>query len=116
MPPRRNAQSVPAEISLSHLKSCLVNLPTSLVSLLVNVNTPAQNVIIELSYREASPTGAGSQQRSIFVGWTGMPSKRRTAPPGTRDGLNSSRSSRDQEVQLVELDATLAKSLGLGDH
>ncbi|CVK89458.1 probable peroxin-1 [Fusarium mangiferae] len=115
MPPRRNAQSVPAEISLSHLKSCLVNLPTSLVSLLVNVNTPAQNVIIELSYREASPTGAGSQQRSIFVGWTGMPSKRRTAPPGTRDGLNSSRSSRDQEVQLVELDATLAKSLGISE-
>uniref|UniRef100_A0A0D2XCS3 Peroxisomal ATPase PEX1 n=1 Tax=Fusarium oxysporum (strain Fo5176) TaxID=660025 RepID=A0A0D2XCS3_FUSOF len=115
MPPRRNAQSVSAEISLSHLKSCLVNLPTSLVSLLVNVNTPAQNVIIELSYREASPTGAGSQQRSIFVGWTGMPSKRRTAPPGTRDGPNGSRSSRDQEVQLVELDATLAKSLGISE-
>ncbi|KAF5239249.1 hypothetical protein FAUST_5014 [Fusarium austroamericanum] len=115
MVPKRNAQSVSAEISLSHLKSCLVNLPTSLVSLLVNVNTPAQNVIVELSYRDASSTGSGSQQRSIFVGWTGMPSKRRTAPPGTRDGLNGSRSSRDQEVQLVELDATLAKTLGLSE-
>src|SRR5689334_11023930 len=44
-----------------------------------------------------------------------MPSKRRTAPPATRDGLNGSRASRDQEVQLVELDATLAKTLGLSE-
>lgn len=39
MASRRNAQSTPAEISLAHLKNCLVNLPASLVSLLVNVNT-----------------------------------------------------------------------------
>ncbi|KAF4968056.1 hypothetical protein FSARC_4474 [Fusarium sarcochroum] len=115
MPPKRNAQSVSAEISLTHLKNCLVNLPSSLVSLLVNVNTPAQNVIVELSYREPSSTGSGSQQRSIFVGWTGMPSKRRSAPPGTREGLNGSRASRDSEVQLVELDATLSKTLGLSE-
>ena len=31
-------QSTPAELSLVHLKNCLVNLPPSLVSLLVNVN------------------------------------------------------------------------------
>ena len=39
MPPKKNAQSVSAEISLAHLKNCLVNLPSTLVSLLVNVNT-----------------------------------------------------------------------------
>lgn len=39
MPPRKNAQSTAAELSLVHLKSCLVNLPSSLVSLLVNVDT-----------------------------------------------------------------------------
>ncbi|KAF4335157.1 hypothetical protein FBEOM_10999 [Fusarium beomiforme] len=59
--------------------------------------------------------GTGSHKRSVFVGWTGMPSKRRTAPPAARDGLNGSRSSRDQEIQLVELDATLAKTLGLSE-
>ncbi|KAF5027658.1 hypothetical protein F66182_219 [Fusarium sp. NRRL 66182] len=115
MPPKRNAQSVSAEISLTHLKKCLVNLPPSLVSLLVNANTLLQNVIVELSYREPSPNGSGPQQRSVFVGWTGMPSKRRTGPPSTREGLNGSRASRDQEVQLVELDATLAKTLGLSE-
>ncbi|KAF4990408.1 hypothetical protein FDECE_14400 [Fusarium decemcellulare] len=115
MAPQKNAQSVSAEISLAHLRNCLVNLPTTLVSLLVNINTPAQNVIVELSYRDTS-TGTAPQQRSVFVGWTGMPSKRRAALPGGRDGLNGSRgSSRDQEVQLIELDATLAKTIGLSE-
>ncbi len=39
MPPKKNAQSTAAEISLVRLENCLVNLPSSLVSLLVNVNT-----------------------------------------------------------------------------
>ena len=39
MAPRKNAQSTAAELSLVHLKNCLVNLPLTLVSLLVNVNT-----------------------------------------------------------------------------
>jgi hypothetical protein len=38
MAPRNNAHSAPAEISLAHLKNCLVNLPSSLVNLLVNIN------------------------------------------------------------------------------
>lgn len=44
-----------------------------------------------------------------------MPSKRRAAAPVSRDGINGSRGSRDQEVQSVEIDATLAKSLDLSD-
>jgi peroxin-1 len=39
MAPRKGAHSAPAEISLAHLKNCLVNLPSSLVNLLVNINT-----------------------------------------------------------------------------
>src|SRR6516162_9511749 len=104
MAPRKNAQSTLAEISLVHLKRCLVNLPSSLVSVLMNVNTvvfstqhfrwftelttsqPVQNVVVELSYRPQAPTAASSHgtaagaQRSAYVGWTGMPSKRRVAP------------------------------------
>jgi hypothetical protein len=38
-PRRRNSQATSAEISLVHLKNCLVNLPSSLSSILVNVNT-----------------------------------------------------------------------------
>ncbi|KAI2606684.1 AAA-domain-containing protein [Hypoxylon sp. NC1633] len=120
--PRKNAQSTAAEISLVHLKNCLVNLPTSLVNLLVNINTPAQNVIVELNYRvplsNGIPQANGSppSQRSIYVGWTGMPSKRKIAPIVDRDGISGMRASgRDQEVASVEIDATLAATLGLSD-
>ncbi|KAJ9142116.1 Peroxisome biosynthesis protein PAS1 [Pleurostoma richardsiae] len=124
MAPRRNAPSAAAEISLAHLQNCLVNLPGSLVSLLVNVNTPAQNVIVELNYRTpasslaAGQNGGVASQRSVYVGWTGMPSKRRVAPLVGRDGINGTRGasgSRDQEVPLVEVDAALANTLGLYD-
>ncbi|OIW34414.1 AAA-domain-containing protein [Coniochaeta ligniaria NRRL 30616] len=118
MAPRKNTQSTVAEISLVHLKNCLVNLPSSLVSLLVNVNTPAQNVVVELNYRLAATADGASPKatsKSIFLGWTGMPSKRKLAPLVDRDGINGARGSRDKEVQLVEVDATLAATLGIYD-
>ncbi|KAJ2973753.1 hypothetical protein NQ176_g6427 [Zarea fungicola] len=116
MAPRKNAQSVNAELSIVHLKNCLVNLPPTLVSLLVNVNTPAQNVVVELSFRApalGSQSSSATHERSVFLGWTGMPSKRRTAAPVSREGGRIS--SRDQDIQLVEIDATLAHTLGLSD-
>ncbi|KAI0483172.1 AAA-domain-containing protein [Xylariaceae sp. FL0804] len=123
MAPRKNAQSTAAEISLVHLKNCLVNLPSSLVNLLVSVNTPAQNVVVELNYRvpvsangASARTNSSSSQRSIYLGWTGLPSKRRIAPIVDRDGINGARGSgKEQEVASVELDATLASTLGLTD-
>ncbi|KAI1264284.1 AAA-domain-containing protein [Xylariaceae sp. FL1019] len=117
MAPRKNAPSTAGEISLVHLKNCLVNLPNSLVNVLVNINTPAQNVVVELSYR-ATPTSDGSgqpapaTQRSLYLGWTGMPSKRKLAPIVDRDGISSGR---EREVASVEVDATLAATLGLFD-
>ncbi|KAK3989143.1 putative PEX1 peroxisomal biogenesis factor 1 [Cladorrhinum sp. PSN332] len=122
MAPRKNAHSTAAEISLVHLQNCFVNLPSSLAALLSNVNTPAQNVIVELSYRVPSPPGSNGSgapnaptTKSIYLGWTGMPSKRKIAPLVSRDGINGSRGVRDQEVSSVEVDATLAASLGLKD-
>lgn len=44
-----------------------------------------------------------------------MPSKRKTAAPVSRDGISGSRGSRDQDIQLVEIDATLAKALDLSE-
>ncbi|KAL2131668.1 hypothetical protein VTI74DRAFT_4764 [Chaetomium olivicolor] len=119
MAPRNNAQSTTAEISLVHLQNCFVNLPASLASLLANVNTPAQNVVVELAYRVHAPPGASSSgaatTKSIYVGWTGMASKRKIAPLVGRDGYGSMRGGRDQEVSLVEMDATLAATVGLKD-
>lgn len=117
----RGSQATPAEISLIHLKNCLVNLPSSLSSLLVNINALAQNVIVELNYRLPPPQGPNQTngapiQRSIFVGWTGMQSKRKLAPIVGRDGISGGRGSgREQEVQVVEIDATFARTLGISD-
>ncbi|KAK3950387.1 P-loop containing nucleoside triphosphate hydrolase protein [Pseudoneurospora amorphoporcata] len=121
MAPRKNAQSTAAEISLVHLQNCFVNLPPSLASLLSNVNTPAQNVIVELNYRVQSAPDAIAQgvpasvNKNIFVGWTGMPSKRKVNPLVGSHGIDRTRStsSRDQEIPLVEMDTTLAGTLGL---
>lgn len=47
-----------------------------------------------------------------------MPSKRKLAPIVNRDGISGARgnpSGREQEISLVEIDATFARSLGLSD-
>ncbi|KAF2200000.1 AAA-domain-containing protein [Delitschia confertaspora ATCC 74209] len=112
---------VQAEVVLLHsLKNCLVNLPSSLVSVLVNANAIAQNVVVELSYRQPNPssnkdTKTPAPQRSVFAGWTGMQSKSKLAPLGGRDGLKGSRSTtgRDQDLPVIEVDTTFARLIGL---
>ncbi|KAB8268518.1 P-loop containing nucleoside triphosphate hydrolase protein [Aspergillus minisclerotigenes] len=106
--------STTAEVTLVPLKNCLVNLPPSLVALLVNANTAAQNVIVELQYRPTSGKASGnSTQRSCYLGWTGMPSKRKLAPVVGKDGINSGPSSREQDISTVEMDTTFGRVLGL---
>lgn len=78
-----------------------------------------QNVIVELNYRDASAKAAdkapGSPpQSSVYLGWTGMPSKKKLASVVGRDGISGS-GSRDQDIPLIEIDPTLARTLGLQD-
>ncbi|KAF2134196.1 AAA-domain-containing protein, partial [Dothidotthia symphoricarpi CBS 119687] len=122
MPPKKPAANVvQAEVALQQsLKNCLVNLPSTLVSVLVNANTVAQNVVVELSYRQPPPPGASdsrtaSPQKSVYVGWTGMQSKRRIAPVVGRDGISRGSSTSQQDVPAVEVDATFARLIGLGE-
>ncbi|KAJ5105571.1 hypothetical protein NUU61_002918, partial [Penicillium alfredii] len=110
MAPKKPATT--AEVALVPLKNCLVNLPPSLVALLVNANTTAQNVIIEFQYKSTGEAGGAPPQRSCFLGWTGMPSKRKLAPVVGREGIGSG-FSREQEVSTVELDTTFGRLLGL---
>lgn len=101
---------------LPSLRSCLVNLPASLVALLLNANTVAQNVVVELQYRQAQPTGSDGKPKpattqSVFVGWTGMQSQSKPTPVIGRDGVRGG--SQDRELATVEIDATFARRLGL---
>ncbi|KAJ1331051.1 peroxin-1 [Microdochium nivale] len=122
MSSRKSLQTTAAEISLVHLKNCLVNLPAALSNILVSINTPAQNVIVQLQYRVpapsngTSPSSNTSVQRNIYLGWTGMPSRPKAAPLVGRDSITSGRGAgRDQEIASIEIDATLAGTLGISD-
>ncbi|OAL06716.1 AAA-domain-containing protein, partial [Phaeosphaeriaceae sp. SRC1lsM3a] len=122
MPPKKPAGNVvQAEVALKQsLKNCLVNLPSSLVSVLVNANAVAQNVVVELSYRQPPPPGASDSrnaapQKSVFVGWTGMQSQRRLTPVVGRDGLRGSQATSQQDIAAVEVDTTFARLIGLGE-
>lgn len=122
-PPSSSAAQ--AEIALlPNLKSCLLNLPSSLVSLLLNSNTVAQNVVVELSYRQPAPPSLNPQQKaasptkSVYLGWTGMQAQSRLAPIVGRDGISGSRGGsgrQEQEASTVEVDATFGRLLGFSD-
>ena len=114
-----------AEIALiPNLKSCLLNLPHSLVALLLNANAIAQNVVVELSYRQPAPPSLDSKSkqtsttRSVYLGWTGMQSQAKLAPMIGRDGIAGGRGGggrQEQDVSVVEVDATFGRLLGLTD-
>ena len=126
---RKSATASPGQaqaevVLLPNLRNCLLNLPASLVAVLLNSNTIAQNVVIELSYRVPASAGAGSTDlkpkpagitKSLFLGWTGMQSQSRLAAPGIgRDGSRGG-GKEQQAVPAVELDATFGRLLGLSD-
>lgn len=74
------------------------------------LSQPAQNVIIEFQFKSTSNKANGAPpQRSCYLGWTGMPSKRKLAPVVARDGGFS----REQEISTVEIDTTFGRLLGL---
>ena len=102
--PRKPPSSTQAEVSLlPTLKNCLLNLPASLVNVLLNSNAVVQNVVVELSFRHAAGSdGKPGKQQSVFLGWTGMRSQTRRA--GVR---------MEQEVNGVEVDGTFGRLVGL---
>ncbi|KAK5133080.1 hypothetical protein LTR08_008190 [Meristemomyces frigidus] len=122
-PPSSSAAQ--AEVALiPTLKSCLLNLPPSLVALLLNANTVAQNVVVELSYRQPSAPSLDpkhkptSTAKSIYLGWTGMQSQAKLAPMIGRDGITGGRGGggrQEQDISVVEVDATFGRLLGLSE-
>ncbi len=104
-------RTVAAEVSFGSLKNCLVNLPQSLVSVLVQANAPAQDVVVEVLASDNAALGKNglAVQRLVYVGWTGMPSARKSpsfASQRREQGLAT-------EPANVEIDATFGRMLGL---
>ena len=114
--PQKPRTAYQAELSLQPLKNCLVNLPEPLVTMLVKNNVLVQDVVAELQYTPKPQAGAKKNikpaQQSIYVGWTGMQSKRKTIPV-----IGAGRTpTKEREVVTVEFDSTFASTLGLTDR
>lgn len=116
-------------VLLPNLRNCLLNLPSALVAVLLNSNTVAQNVVVELSWRQTiAPPNADEKKKpaqvtkSVFLGWTGMQSQAKLAPMVGKDGIRGGPgrgggggSGGEQDVPTVEVDATFGRLLGLGE-
>jgi peroxin-1 len=125
MASRRQSTTQAELVFLPNLRNCLLNLPSSLVSVLLNSNTIAQNVVVELSYRVPAPQSSQDPKqrqpgvsKSVFLGWTGMQSQAKQTSIVGRDGLAASARGEGggkREVDTVEVDATFGRLLGLGE-
>ncbi|KAK3077124.1 hypothetical protein LTS18_011158, partial [Coniosporium uncinatum] len=117
MTSKRPGQALQAEVALLHsLKNCLVNLPAPLVAVLVNANTVAQNVVVQLTARQPrTPENKTPSSRSIFAGWTGMQSKQKLVGVVGKDGIRGGTTAREQEISTVEVDATFGRLVGLAE-
>lgn len=105
-----------AEISFVSLKNCLVNLPQSLVDILIQTNAPAQDVVIELLVKDkaASSKNGNAVQQSVYVGWSGMHSTKKPASFASHpheQGFGKT----DAERGVVDIDATFGRVLGLAE-
>ncbi|KAL8681887.1 MAG: hypothetical protein Q9186_002044 [Xanthomendoza sp. 1 TL-2023] len=75
-----------------------------------------KNVIVEILVKNTTSLNKDGRtaQRSIFVGWSGMPTTgRSTLFPGSRTDRGSARTK--TEVAMVEIDAAFGRTLGLED-
>lgn len=107
-------------VLLPSLKNCLVNLPAPLYSVLVQTDTIAQNVIVELIYvpqtSSATPDASSDAKKpkSVFTGWTGMQSQTKAGTLLGREGMSrSERGEGARDVPTIELDATFGRLLNL---
>lgn len=68
-----------------------------------------QNVIVELQYQQVPKEGGAPIGFSVFAGWTGFESKRKTPGIIGRDGGRGSK----EDIAVVEISSAYGRTLGL---
>lgn len=99
-----------AEVSLApELRSCLVNIPSPLTSVLNDGGYKVQDCVIDIAWNAPPDKKDGKPKRkSVFAGWSGLPSRKKEA------ALNS-RGQPGKDVQLLEMDSAFARINGIQD-
>ncbi|OZJ02749.1 hypothetical protein BZG36_03349 [Bifiguratus adelaidae] len=87
------------------LKSCLINLPPTWVTALLDQGKVPQNITLELTW---TPRSSSSPQKA-YVGWTGA------ASSGKSSGSLPNPSAQSRSEDTIEIDPQFAQGLGLAD-
>ena len=88
----------PAVVSYSSLKNALINVPPRIEAALTASNTLAQDVVIQISWKEAA------KEKNVYVGWTGVSCRKIASPVGSRKSEN---------VAMFDIDPAFAGNVGL---
>jgi peroxin-1 len=88
----------PAVVAFSSLRNALVNVPPKLEAALNASNTLAQNVVIQIAWKE------GGKDKNAFTGWTGVSCRKTSSPMGAR---------KNENVAMFDIDPAFAANVGL---
>ena len=88
----------PAIAAFGPLRNALINVPPKLEAALNASNTLAQNVVIQISWKEAG------KDKNAYTGWTGMSCRKTMSPVGTR---------KNEIVSMFDIDPVFAANVGL---
>jgi peroxin-1 len=84
--------------AFASLRNALINIPPKIEAALNASNTFAQNVVIQISWKE------GGRDKNAYTGWTGVSCRRTASPIGTR---------KNDTVSMFEIDPAFAANVGL---
>jgi peroxin-1 len=88
----------PAIAVFASLRNALVNVPPRLEAALNASNALAQNVVVQISWKEAG------KDKNAFAGWTGVSCRKASSPIGLR---------KTENVGMFDIDPAFAGNIGL---
>jgi len=88
----------PAIATFASLRNALINVPPKLEAALNASNTFAQNVVIQISWKE------GTKDRNAYTGWTGVSCRKTASPVAQR---------KNENVGMFDIDPAFAANIGL---
>jgi peroxin-1 len=88
----------PAIASFSSLRNALIDIPPKIEAALNASNTFAQNVIMQISWKDAG------KDKNAYAGWTGVSCRKTSSPLGPR---------KNDMTGMFNIDPAFAANLGL---
>ena|SRR5436305_10793238 len=88
----------PAIVSYASLRNALINVPPKIEAVLNASNTFAQNVIIQISWKD------GGRDKNAYTGWSGISCRKTSSPVGPR---------KNEIISMFDIDPAFASNVGL---